>query len=245
MLRQISISAIILAGLVAAAMAGPTLDTGGSVVLGTGQTIEIPITLTGADAGISGYNITLALGDPAVAEITGLTFPEWASLHTAGPTPADMTWMQAVDLAKQAEAGNGTVVIGTVTIRGDMDGQTDLLIQPVQVQNDNGENYQIEDLGTEILIGATNSGSSSSDGGSSVTALQTDDTTSPTTPVPTATIASQETPETSVQTSATTSSPGTTATTEPVGETTPKPAPLSPVLMVAVLAWLFWIQKKE
>lgn len=243
MRRQMWISAIIMTGLVVAAMAGPTLEVGESRVLEPGQSVEIPLTLTGVDAGISGYNLSLSLSDPAVAEITGLAFPEWAGLHTAGPTPADTTWMQAVDLA--GKAGTETsIVLGTVTILGDSDGQTDLLIQPVQVQNDRGEDYQIEDLRAEISIGTTGSDSSSSEGESSVTAtaLQTDDTTSPTTPAPTETTASQETPETSVQPSVTTSPPVTTGT---AGETTPKPAPLCPVLVVAALAWLFWIQKKE
>jgi hypothetical protein len=242
MIRQIGISAIILVGLVAVVVAGPAFDAGENVTIDVGKTIEIPITLIGADAGISGYNITLALTDPGVAEITGLAFPGWAGLHTAGVTPADTTWMQAVDLGKKAETGNGTVIVGTVTIRGDRNGQTGLMVRPVQVQNDRGDDYQVEDLRIEISVGTTGGGSSSSSSseGSSVTTLQTEAVTPPATPVPTT-----ASPETPVQTPVTASRTDTIATTGTEGEPTPKPAPLCPALVIATLAGVFWLMKRE
>lgn len=220
-------------------MAGPAFDAGKPATIDVGKTVEIPITLTGADAGVSGYNITLDLTEPGVAEITDLAFPGWAGLHTAGATPADATWMQAVDLAKKAETGNGTVLLGTVTIRGDRDGQTGLMIRPVQVQDDRGEDYLVEDLRTEISVGTTGSASSSSSEGSSVT------TSSPATPVPTSTTALPATTETPAQASTTISQTGTVATTGTAGETTSQPAPLCPVLLVATLAGVFWVLKRE
>lgn len=240
MIRQIGISAILLAGLVAVVLAGPVFDAGTSATIDVGKTVEIPITLTGADAGISGYNITLALTEPGVAEITDLAFPGWAGLHTAGATSADATWMQAVDLAKKAETGNGTVLLGTVTIRGDRDGLTGLMIRPVQVQDDRGEDYLVEDLRTEISVGTTGSASSSSSEGSSVTTLQTETTPSPETPTSTTAL-----PETTAQAAITVSQSGTVAATGTAGEPTPKPAPLCPVLLVVTLAGVFWVQKKE
>ncbi|WP_298667785.1 hypothetical protein [uncultured Methanofollis sp.] len=246
MIRQISISAIILAGLVAVVLAVPTFDVSENAAIDVGKTVEIPITLTGVDAGVSGYNITLALTDPDVAEITGLAFPGWAGLHTAGVTPADTTWMQAVDLTKKAETGNGTVLLGTITIRGDKDGLTGLMVRPGEVQNDRGEDYEVEDLRVEIPVGTTTgSGSSSSSGGGSVTTFQTEAVTSPETPVSTtASPGTPETPETPVQAS-TTAPVGAVAAAENPEETTPKPAPLSPVLLLAALAGIFWLKKRE
>ncbi|MDD4254033.1 MAG: hypothetical protein PHP59_01520 [Methanofollis sp.] len=246
MIRQIGISAIILAGLVAAVLAGPALDAGENVAIDVGKTVEIPITLTGVDAGISGYNITLALTEPGVAEITDLSFPGWAGLHTAGVVPAETTWMQAVDLGKKAETGEGTALVGTVTIRGEKDGLTGLMIRPVQVQNDRGEDYQVEDLRTEISVGTTGSASSSSSSdGSSVTPLQTGTIASAATPTPESTTALPATPKTPAQVSTTASGTDAVAVTGAAGEPTPKPAPLCPVLLVATLAWVFWLKKRK
>lgn len=237
MIRQIGISAIVLVGLVAVVVAGPAFDTGETVAIDVGKTVEIPITLTGVDAGISGYNITFALTDPEVAEITTLAFPGWAGLHTAGVTPADTTWMQGVDLARKAEAGNNTVLLGTVTIRGDRGGLTSLMVRSVQVQNDRGEDYLVEDLRTEISVRTTDSGSSSSSEGSSMTTLQTEESTQPATTVP-------ETLDTPVQAATTATPVGTATTAVTTEETTPKPAPLCPVLLVATLAAIFWLKKR-
>ncbi|WP_067051967.1 hypothetical protein [Methanofollis ethanolicus] len=243
MIRQIGISAILLAGLVAVVLAGPAFDAGENVAIDVGKTVEIPITLTGVDTGISGYNITLALTEPGVAEITGLAFPEWAGLHTAGTVPADTTWMQAVDLGKKAETGNGTALVGTVTIRGEKDGLTGLMIRPVQVQNDRGEDYQVEDLRTEISVGTTGSASSSSSSdGNSVTPLQTETITPP---APELTTALPATPETPAQVSTTAYGTDAVAVTGTAGEPTPKPAPLCPVLLVATLVWVFWLKKRK
>ena len=52
-------------------------------------------------AGLSGYNITISIQDPDIAEITDVSFPSWATLHSNDAFPSNSGWIQAIDLIKK------------------------------------------------------------------------------------------------------------------------------------------------
>ncbi|QYZ80018.1 hypothetical protein E2N92_11580 [Methanofollis formosanus] len=229
---------IALVGLVAACQAAPELRVEDPGRVPVGGSVEIPITLEGAEAGLSGYNLTVTLSDPACVEVSAVSFPAWAPLHRGGAVPAGTTWIEAVDLGDRAE-GNGTsVALGTITLRGIRDGPADLVIAPVRVQDDTGTSYQISEVKTALSIGSASgsqpgsSGHSGSSGSSSVPAAAV------TTPQPTVT-------EESTQTVTTSEVPATvTGTPE---ETTPAQgaSPFLVVLIIAALIFGFIMREKK
>jgi len=49
---------------------------------------EVNIVLDSAPAGLSGYDITVSVSDPALATIAAASKPGWATIGTVGATPA-------------------------------------------------------------------------------------------------------------------------------------------------------------
>ncbi|QSZ68037.1 hypothetical protein RJ40_11295 [Methanofollis aquaemaris] len=229
---------IAIVGLVAACQAAPELRVGDPGNVPVGGSIEIPITLEGAENGLSGYNLTVTLSDPACAEISAVSFPAWAPLHRGGAVPAGATWIEGVDLGDRAE-GNGTsVALGTITLRGIRGGPTDLVIAPVRVQDDTGTSYQISEVKTGLMIGSASESQSGSSGNSGSSGSSSVPAAAVTTPQPTPT-------EESTQT-VTTSEVPSTATGTPE-ETTPAQgaSPFLIVLMIAALIFGFITREKK
>ena len=53
--------------------------SGDAVNVVSGSTTTMAINLDEAPTGLSGYNLTISVADPAVAGIVGISYPEWAS----------------------------------------------------------------------------------------------------------------------------------------------------------------------
>ncbi len=69
-------------------------------------------------AGFSGYNITISIQDPNIAEITEVSFPSWATFNSNDSFPSSSGWIQAVDANKKVNAGATNVLLGTITLKG-------------------------------------------------------------------------------------------------------------------------------
>ncbi len=102
------------------------VNGGSAVVNSLGETASMEIRLDSAPQGLSGYNISLALSNPGVAEIVDVSFPSWAGIHANTTLPADSVMLKAADLMDTA--GTSNILLATVTLRGDAAGSTNLLI---------------------------------------------------------------------------------------------------------------------
>ncbi|MCK9307404.1 MAG: S8 family serine peptidase, partial [Methanoculleus sp.] len=107
----------------------------------TTETTEYNIVLDTVPDGLSGYNITVALTDPSVGEIVGVSYPGWANMPVSSSLPADTVYAQAVDLAGSVGAGATNVTLCTLTVRGDAPGTTNLTITATKVDDDVGNRY--------------------------------------------------------------------------------------------------------
>lgn len=233
---------IALVGLVAACQAAPELRVEDPERVPVGGSVEIPIVLEGAVNGLSGYNLTVTLSDPACVEVSAVSFPAWASLHRGGAVPAGATWIEAVDLGGGAE-GNGTsVALGTITLRGIRDGPADLVIAPVRIQDDTGRSYQVSEVKTGLSVGSHpessgHSGSSSSSSSSPGAAVTTPQPTTATETLPT---------EESTQTVTTSEAPATmTGTPEETAQAQGAPPFLIVLIIVALIFGFIMREKKE
>jgi hypothetical protein len=104
-----------------------------------GTTIVINITLNTAPNGLSGYNMTLSLSNTSIAEIISVEFPTWASMNNNSTLPADTFWMKAVDLMNQTIPGDTNINLGTLTIRGDIQGECNITAIVTKMDDDNGD----------------------------------------------------------------------------------------------------------
>lgn len=134
----------------------------GSFQIGTvGETVSIPIVLDSAPGGISGYRITVSLGNPSVGTITAVTFPDWASLKSASGLPSGQVVLQSVDLSQQVPVGGTGVLLATLTVKGTSTGSTSVVITPdptMGVQNRNGDLYPITTTPGTLTVGTPSSG---------------------------------------------------------------------------------------
>ncbi|RJS72963.1 hypothetical protein CW714_03870 [Methanophagales archaeon] len=103
-----------------------------------GSTIVVNITLDTAPNGLSGYNMTISLSEPGVAEIVDVEFPSWATLHSNSTLPADSFWVKACDAMNQTIPGDTNINLGKLTIRGDVQGRCEINVTVTQLDDDMG-----------------------------------------------------------------------------------------------------------
>ncbi|GAH73941.1 unnamed protein product, partial [marine sediment metagenome] len=103
-----------------------------------GSTTTVNITLDKAPDGLSGYNLTVSLSNISIAEIVSASFPSWATLHDNSTLPADSVWMKAADLTDHVKSGDTNIPLGTLTIRGDNQGASDIIATITKMDDDDG-----------------------------------------------------------------------------------------------------------
>ena len=130
--------AVALVWATASAFSSPMVDVGDGQIDTIGSTTTIDIILDEAPNGFSGYNLTLSLSNPSVAEIVSVSFPSWATLHTNSTPPADSVWIKAADLMDQVGAGATNVNLATITLRGDNLGASDIIATVTKMDDDGG-----------------------------------------------------------------------------------------------------------
>jgi hypothetical protein len=161
----------------AAGEAGLSID-GTLAASGPGEAMTVSVVLHGAHNGLAGYNISVGLQNQSVAEITRISSPDWASIHTNGTVPAPSTWASAVDLTKAVEPGTDALLLMNLTIRSLAKGATDLVVTPEMIDDDVGGRYVLGAVTGRLTVGQTvvttvtttggisSSGSSGGSGGS-------------------------------------------------------------------------------
>lgn len=231
----LTILSLLALGAIPVAAAEPALSAAGDLSgAEVGVPVQVTVNLTGAANGISGYNISASLEDGDVAEITAISFPSWATLHSNGSLPSAYAWASGADLGRGVETGSDTVNLLTITITPKASGTTSLIITPAKIDDDIGGRYALPDLEQQFSVGntafAANSGGSDDN---AVTATATPTTASTTivteSPRAAGTQTLQET-ETALRTPSTTI---VETTAEPLTETPQQTAGIEQSILVA------------
>jgi PKD repeat protein len=119
-----------------------------------GQTTEIIISVDSLPEGLAGYNLTVDIDDPAVAEIVGIEY-SWANLTENSSLPGTSVYLKALDGNRQIEAGATDVVLATLTVKGKQTGNTSFTLGIDRLDDDNGEAINATlDIGT-LEVGMT------------------------------------------------------------------------------------------
>jgi PKD repeat protein/DMSO/TMAO reductase YedYZ molybdopterin-dependent catalytic subunit len=111
-----------------------------SVAVIPGQSATYTIKMSSLPQGLAGFNISVSLTNPSIGEITNITLPSWVVLKRTSALPADVLWIEGVDLNKAINAGATDVTIGQITIRGDQTGVTPLTLGVKMMTADGGAN---------------------------------------------------------------------------------------------------------
>ena len=128
---------------------GVHLRTGDFQIRNVGGTVSVPIVLSSAPGGISGYRITVSLSDTSVATITSVVFPDWASLKSSSTLPSGQVVLQGVALSQGVPVGATDVTLATLTVKGTATGSTSIVVTPdssMGVQDRNGNPYAVSPI---------------------------------------------------------------------------------------------------
>ncbi|WP_048065524.1 DUF2341 domain-containing protein [Methanosarcina acetivorans] len=106
------------------------------------ESTEINIVASNFPAGLSGYNLTVAIDDPAVAEIVDIEYPSWALITQNSTLPGTSIYMKTVDLEDAVKADAADVVLATLTVSGKEKGSANLSIGVKRLEEDSGDSIE-------------------------------------------------------------------------------------------------------
>ncbi|WP_281085505.1 DUF2341 domain-containing protein [Methanosarcina acetivorans] len=106
------------------------------------ESTEISIVASNFPAGLSGYNLTVAIDDPAVAEIIDIEYPTWALITENSTLPGTSIYMKTIDLEDSVKEGAADVVLATLTVSGKESGSANLSIGVKRLEDDSGDSIE-------------------------------------------------------------------------------------------------------
>jgi len=113
---------------------------------------SVNLTVDHLENGLSGYNITVWLYNPEIAEIVAVEFPEWATLNDNSSLPADSVWIKAVDLNNVINGTIENVTLATLKIRGDQKGKSSIQVHITTIDDDSGNPINVTVIHGEIEV---------------------------------------------------------------------------------------------
>ena len=195
-----------------------------------GEQMDFTIIIDRVPEGLSGYNITVIIENPLVAEIVDASYPDWVSFSSIYPSlPAGYVNLMASDLTGTLRPGGTNVELGYLTIRGLSQGASALTMNVNKMNTQSGDTIVPSLSGATVTVtsGSVPSSGGSGGGGGGGSGTFYSSITIPSTTNPPATPASAVTAGTLTATSAT-STPTEVVTAPQDGEVT---ADLTPVTM--------------
>ena len=112
-----------------------------------GSTVQLQMSLTAVQVSLSGFFVTVAVEDPAVARIVAVQFPDYSDPITGvqlsgllGSLPASSVGIAAVDLAGALAGPFDTKVLATISVELLALGSTQVsVVAPPRVDGDTGQ----------------------------------------------------------------------------------------------------------
>jgi PKD repeat protein len=103
-----------------------------------GQTTEIVITVSSLPEGLAGYNFTVDIDDPTVAEIVGIEYPAWVTHTENSSLPGTSVCLKALDGDEAVQAEATDVVLATLTVMGKEKGNVSFTLGIDRLDDDTG-----------------------------------------------------------------------------------------------------------
>jgi len=116
------------------------ISIGNGEITGSGGSTSLNLMLDAAPTGLTGYSINVTIGDPSIARITNVSFPEWALLTDVTPSlPGSAFRLKATDLNSQVQEGATNITLATLLIQGLGEGETPVILT-LNLMNDENDN---------------------------------------------------------------------------------------------------------
>ncbi len=192
---------VLVAGLSLPVSAETLLITPSSASVLPGSSTTFLFSMDGAPAGISGYLFRISLSNPAVGEITGVTYPSWVSVNETTGVPSDSVTVAGADLGEAIQDGATTIPFGSVTVRGDSVGTSNLVLDVLKLDADGGDSLAATVSTVTLTVKSSSSGGGGGGGGGGGSSYDVSTTVPTTTPTTRVTIQPTTTVEESIPTS--------------------------------------------
>ncbi|HUU75663.1 MAG TPA: hypothetical protein VMW63_06190 [Methanoregulaceae archaeon] len=197
-----------------------------------GEETELVITIDEVPEGLSGYNISVIVENPQVAEIVSVSYPGWVAFSNIfPPPPGGYVYMTASDLKDEVHPGDQDIDLGYVTIHGLNQGGTAVTLGVNRLSAESGDDIIPSVSGAKITVtsGSVPGGGGSSGGGGGGTGIFSSTITLASTLTPTASPTSVKAADTPIAMPSVTTAPGGGAVAQETGGHTPgSDTPASP-----------------
>jgi hypothetical protein len=102
-----------------------------SITVKQGSNTTVKIIADELPYGILGYDLKVTMSDASAAKIVSVTYPSWATISNTTQLPSASVRISAVDLNGLVNSGSKDVELATLTIQGDKDATTDVVLSAV------------------------------------------------------------------------------------------------------------------
>ncbi len=123
---------------------------------------SVTVTIDELPEGLSGFYLTANVTNPEVAEISHVSFPEWASLNTATAVPSSQVRIEGGDVENNVDVGATNVILATITIRAKNTGSAVLNLLDVRIDNESGYLFEPSVNSASVTVTASSGDGSSS-----------------------------------------------------------------------------------
>jgi len=144
---------VFLTGLGSAVCSAATVSIAPASISGVGMSGSVTLSLDSADQGISGYILSVYSENPTVATITGITFPDWASMSDVTHSEDGAYTIRALDMNEAVSPGAKNIPLATLNIIGVASGSTRIIIEVKQLDDDAGNAVQAQVNPGQITVG--------------------------------------------------------------------------------------------
>ena len=151
----------VVAGFAAAGATAPPASppdeqvTAQNATVGADERTNLSVVLTEAPDGLAGFELTVELDTPSVANVTGVAYPDRFGLTTEPRIAADRqsVTVEAADLNDSVGPGGTDVTLATVALTGtDGGGSTGVSIVDAQVDADGGDRIAAGEDPEEVTV---------------------------------------------------------------------------------------------
>lgn len=128
--------------------------------------------------GLDTYTLTAEISNPAIAEISRVSFPGWASANNVTGIPSSSCILMGKDSSDQVKSDATGIILGTLRIKGKGSGSATLLIKNIEMSDDLGGSVEPDVHAASITVRTSSEASGSSSGGGKGTSLGGSENTS-------------------------------------------------------------------
>ena len=119
------------------AEASATMLRASDVSVAVGGTVDVPIALSEATSGLSGFDLVVSLSNPGVAKLVDVSFPAFGLTSFTIVSDSEVH-LKAVDLMHIVEPGAVDITLAAVVLEGLKKGKSEIHVQIVRLDDEDG-----------------------------------------------------------------------------------------------------------